>query len=102
MPSLKEIADIYQAASEGKVVQYRPIPEHRSVEDWYTSNLITVFPYLNDLKEWRIKPEPVMVECWVNVYENKEFFYYRTKELADKGAGKNRQACIKLVGQLEL
>ena len=56
----------------------------------------TFNPFLDgEQYAYRIKPEPVKQVHWCNDYEEEPFYWYDSRESADKGANENRIAVIR-------
>lgn len=84
--------DVIVAWAAGEEVQWRPNPE----TEWI--DLSCENPSFFNNYEYRIKPQRVKKEGWVNVYPNEEVSccVYPSKESADHYAGIKRKACIRI------
>lgn len=95
MPSrerIKELLPVLQAFAEGKAVQWKD-PSSECWTDFRDDDPHSGLGFHNNI-EYRVKPEPVKHEVWVNAYFDKsvkEFrithnSLYRTEEYAKKSA----------------
>lgn len=109
MPSrerIKELLPVLQAFAEGKAVQWREIGGKWM--DFRDDGLGCGLGFHYDI-EYRVKPEPVKHEVWVNAYFDKsvkEFrithnSLYRTEECAKKSATQSG-ASLAYLGPIKL
>jgi len=68
----KEMISVIQAFEDGKVIQAK-VKINGDLNQWHTVSK----PYWDFIRQdYRIKPEPL--RCWANVYENGNFYLYRS------------------------
>jgi len=51
----------------------------------------------HDLENIPPEPKRIKIERWANVYDEDEFYWWASRETADKCAKANRFACVKIV-----
>ena len=51
----------------------------------------------DDLENIPLEPKRIKIERWANVYDEDEFYWWASRETADKCAKANRFACVKIV-----
>lgn len=85
-----------QAHKDGKTVEALDCGRYYSV-----GNLTRLLHAIANGRTLRIKPEPITVRGWVNVYADGNYSSYRTKEEADRYAADDRIACIRIEREVE-
>lgn len=76
-----EAIELIQAQQGGKTIEEFINGQWHSLRQWYSlPNLDALLISLQRNIPIRIKPEPVIVRGWVNVYDNGNVFAHRTKD----------------------
>jgi hypothetical protein len=90
--------DVIVAWANGEEIQFRKFHD----EEW-KDHAPTITPRFYEDYEYRIKPNTVKKEAWVNVYSGNHKESYDTKNEADKAAiGRKRYACIRIEWEEEI